>query len=69
MGVKSTVTLSREEAEDKYWDLIERLSPQSKRVPYDTETLEDLLELLNDRVNGGEGFENYMIRENDETSK
>ena len=30
------------------------------------EQIEDSLEVLNDRVNGGEGFENYVIDEEDD---
>lgn len=115
MGVKSTVTLSRDAAEEKYLKLyvqdraqrreakvrlkLEHLRHQggfdmpgltdqeirdayvhvdalsraprhrqkareSLRLLTDTK-LEDRLEILNDRVNGGEGFENYIIGEED----
>lgn len=66
MGVKSTRHLTRKEAEDKYVVLrletmdVERML-RSTAAGMNTEDLEDVLESLNDEVNGGEGFENYLI--------
>tara|TARA_Y100000815_G_scaffold240141_1_gene235464 strand:- start:7 stop:216 length:210 start_codon:yes stop_codon:yes gene_type:complete len=68
MGVKSTVELSREEAEARLVDsLIEQRANEMKRILAahvaqmgDTE-LEDQLMELNDERAGGEGFENYDI--------
>lgn len=66
MGVKSTVTLTRKQAEDKFVDLFMNSPVQQRRarafaaMHSDTE-LEDALELMNDEARGGEGFENYSI--------
>jgi hypothetical protein len=68
MGVKSTITLSRDEAERKYFNLMLELAKRQLRasaVPLDNKTLEDVLEVLNDAANDGEGFENYTIEGND----
>ena len=65
MGVKSTVPLTRSEAESKYVDLkIEAAKRQlrSEAALLDDKELEDVLEELNDKQAGGEGFENYVIR-------
>ena len=56
MGVKCTVTLTREEAEAKYLKLTRMLDHISDS------DLEDILMHLNDAANDGEGFENYSIR-------
>lgn len=64
MGVKSTVRLTRDEAEQKYVDLNEvKILRQLKSiaVAMDDEELENTLESLNDKANDGEGFENYLI--------
>lgn len=68
MGVKSTVELSREEAEARLVEsLIEQRANEMKRILAahvaqmgDTE-IEDQLMELNDERAGGEGFENYDI--------
>jgi hypothetical protein len=62
MGVKSTKILTRLEAEDKYYELQARLD-ERPILPWNDETLENILERMNDEVNGGDGFENYSIRE------
>lgn len=62
MGVKSTQTLTRQQAEALYWELYDKLTPRV--VNMHDSTLEDALERLNDLVNGGEGregFANYRI--------
>lgn len=68
MGVKSTVSLSREQAEAKYIDLIMRAQEAELRSVLkalvsrmSNQSLEDKLEELNDADKGGEGFENYDI--------
>lgn len=66
MGVKSTVFLTRTEAVRKYADLkgrSKRRKYESRALTMDTRTLADEIERLNDEVNGGEGFENYSIEE------
>lgn len=67
MGVKSTVTLTRQQAIDKYADL--KMADLNMRRRFEAEAtamrdkdLEDKLEVLNDEARGGEGFENYLIR-------
>ena len=60
MGVKSTITLTRKEAEIKYRILYAKL--YIPHVPTSNIRLEDLLEEMNDEANGGEGFENYTIK-------
>ena len=65
MGVKSTQVLTREEAERKYVYLMAADAERQLRssaVAMDDKTLEDVLEVLNDRANEGEGFENYLIQ-------
>lgn len=64
MGVKSTVELTRAEAEAKYVDLVEQLRRRMTRaeaVMLDDRRLEDLLEAMNDALNDGEGFDNFAI--------
>jgi hypothetical protein len=68
MGVKSTRTLTRQEAEDKYIALKAVIKAASKERKWrsqaaemSNEELEDVLEIMNDDANGGEGFENYRI--------
>jgi len=58
MGVKSTVTLTREEAEARFWAALEALAT---RDADNDRNLERMLELMNDELHGGEGFENYRI--------
>jgi len=64
MGVKSTVYLTRREAEERYVDLrfeeIRRYL-RAETVLQSNEELEIALERLNDAAKGGEGFENYTI--------
>ena len=55
MGVKSTVLLTREEAEKKYMDLT------GMGTHVDNKALESALETMNDLLHDGEGFENYII--------
>lgn len=67
MGVKSTVTLTMQEAAEKYADL----KGTTMRKLYirdamfmgatDRRKLEDKLMELNDAAAGGEGYENYTI--------
>lgn len=59
MGVKSTQELTRKQAEDLYAQLQARLNDFARHLT--DEQLEDRLERMNDRVNGGEGFANYVI--------
>lgn len=68
MGVKSTITLSRDEALEKYVALM-KMSDERIRRQLEAEAtamldkdLEDVLERLNDFVHDGEGYENYLIR-------
>ncbi len=60
MGVKSTVELTRKEAEAKAAELYCKLSMGQYYHMSDVD-LEDLIESWNDEVNDGEGFENYRI--------
>jgi hypothetical protein len=57
MGVKTTQTLMRLEAESLYFELLEKLNP----VEMSDGALEALLASMNDQVHGGEGFTNYSI--------
>jgi len=64
MGVKSTVTLSRNSAESKYITykqeaMVRMLRAQA--VLMSDKELEDELERLNDLAWDGEGFDNYLI--------
>ena len=65
MGVKSTRTLTRREAESRYVYLrseeMER-ELRAEAVRLDNHELARELEHLNDKSRGGEGFENYTIR-------
>jgi len=66
MGVKSTVVLTRKEAEDRLIDLyIQRTREfwRNRFAEYPDDLLEKVLEAENDFANGGEGFENYLIQE------
>ena len=62
MSVKSTIFLTRAEAERRYLELRNRLLKSMDGMT--NAHLEQELEYLNDAVNGGEGFENYIIGEN-----
>lgn len=69
MGVKSTVTLPRMEAIEKYADLKIKVSNLRRRymavaLVMDKAKLEEELMQLNDKANGGEGFENYIVLDN-----
>ncbi len=66
MGVKSTIYLTRDEAIEKYIELRSKELMQLIRLKVNSlpnKVLEDRLELLNDKVSSGEGFENYIIKE------
>jgi hypothetical protein len=62
MGVKSTVELTRRGAEEKAAELYSKLFIGQYYHVSDV-ALEDLIETWNDEVHGGEGFENYRIRD------
>jgi hypothetical protein len=64
MSVKSTISLTRDEAEKKFNELYFRLNPHSLILSrYSDKELEDELEKMNDEVSyNGEGFENYKIQ-------
>lgn len=64
MGVKSTVELTREAAEDKYVELMQKHEARRFRaqaVAMDKDELENELERLDDKLAGGESFNNYLI--------
>ena len=68
MGVKSTTTLTRQEAENKYVDLMKNNPATLRRwraqaVLMTDKELEDELERLNDATfeDGQGGFDNYSI--------
>lgn len=63
MSVKSTVVLTRAEAERKYHELFAKLNPRDNYLNFSDRDLEDILEIMNDKAsnNGYEGFENYWI--------
>ncbi len=64
MGVKSTVDLTREQAEEKYIELrLVRVKRQLKAeaVLFSNHELETIIEQMSDSANEGEGFENYNI--------
>lgn len=66
MGVKSTVSLTRLEAETRLASLLaqKRLPKILRRVVRMSDReIEETLEVENDAVCGGEGFENYVIAE------
>ena len=60
MGVKSTVELTRKEAQAKAAELHSELSIGRYYHMSDV-ALEDLIETWNDEVHNGEGFANYRI--------
>lgn len=66
MGVKHTVQLTREEAEEKLLRLVWRdkwTTFRSEAMTMSNRDLEEILVILNDADNEGEGFENYRIAE------
>lgn len=68
MGVKSTVSLSRIDAENRYADLIIQAGNPRYFIfkmvrDWDNCHLQDALEEINDHASGGEGFENYIIED------
>ena len=60
MGVKSTVEITRKEAEAKAFELYSKLFIGYYCSMSDVD-LEDLIESWNDALHDGEGFENYRI--------
>lgn len=68
MSAKTTVELERYEAENKYADLIVKHGNPHYFIhkiisEWDAEHLEEELEEMNDLASGGEGFENYRIKD------
>lgn len=64
MGVKSTVTLSHEEAIEKAVQLYVEVHKRKIAAQFyvmDNDVLERELMLMNDEAKGGEGFENYSV--------
>jgi hypothetical protein len=66
MGVKSTQSLSREEAEKLYVELRMKdpdfiRQVRVEAVQMDSTSLEEALESMSDKANGGEGFKNFLI--------
>jgi type I restriction-modification system DNA methylase subunit len=68
MGVKSTIFLSREQAETKFVDLMIdarlneiRIMLKERACQMSASDLTSILADLNDEARGGEGFENYAI--------
>lgn len=62
MGVKSTVHLTRGQAEEQLVSAYFEILTKIRLVGSLTDTqLEDQLESINDLIHGGEGFENYLI--------
>lgn len=59
MGVKSTQELTRKEAEDLYVQLRAKIS--NLALFLSDKDLEDELEFMNDWINDGQGFANYVI--------
>ena len=62
MGIKSTITLTRSEAERRYIELHNRFLVRVEDMT--DEFLENEIARLNDIACGGECFENYIIKEN-----
>ena len=64
MSVKSTQQLTREEAEQRYVELrkdfIER-TLRAEAVLMDNNELESIIEIMDDKLCGGESFRNYCI--------
>lgn len=66
MGVKSTVYISRRDAEERYLDGLMEVYKRKMREDLgklSNKRLEHLLEIFNDEASGGEGFANYEIVE------
>lgn len=64
MGVKTPVTLSRGQAEERFiqhYLAQERIKYESFVKRFPNGPLETWLENANDEKHGGEGFENYII--------
>jgi hypothetical protein len=68
MGVKSTIDLSRDQAEARLVDyIIEQRAAEARQIlgahvaQMSDDDIEDKLMELNDERAGGEGFENYSI--------
>ena len=64
MGVKSTVRLTRQEAEDRYVQFkLDRKRPKYEAMAKEKsdEDLELLIERWNDEAYDGQGFDNYSI--------
>lgn len=64
MGVKSTVSITRESAERRWVDMkLESKRPkfEAKAKELSDTELENALEEMNDARYGGEGFDNYAI--------
>jgi len=64
MGVKSTIQLTRSEAEEKFIDLwmdANRRSIKAKAVAMENRELEDIVMQMDDQRSGGESFNNYLI--------
>ncbi len=67
MGVKSTVELTRREAEERAASLLPSSPPELRGWSMlvfghlSDRTMERVLEMVSDDANGGEGFENYRI--------
>jgi hypothetical protein len=61
MSVKSTVVITRKEAEDFYIQLKTQLD--GNWLIKNDVWLEDELERMNDILHGGECFENYLIKD------
>jgi len=66
MGVKHTVNLTYEEAVDKAVELYAKINRRKLAAQFyimDNSELEEELMIMNDEAKGGEGFENYSIRD------
>jgi hypothetical protein len=65
MSVKSTQFLTRTEAEEKYVALILESKELKRKLRSEAVLLDnhELENILNDSYHGGEGFENYIIKE------
>jgi hypothetical protein len=66
MGVKSTYTMTRKQAEECYVlfkmrDMEIRRKLRAEAALLSDEALEYILMKMNDEAHGGEGFENYTI--------
>ena len=62
MGVKSTIELTRTDAEIRIMEyLLEEMKNRGAFHNMSNKDLEDELERLNDLNHGGEGYENYCI--------